>query len=320
MTGWQPLSTRNVKRSPVADALHDGVPAHLAQPMLHWLNSIFDDDYGHRSYRDVSDMERWAHRIAARVRLDIQRFRLNEHGNISGPVENPYRGNNPASQTILAVAKRDVRRSRFSSLFGRRSSRNATRFLDIIDAALADGVKMEKAIELERLLADGGSAWRVADDNKGLQKRVDPTALEALQAISDTTAGIHLSAAWTAAYGRHPIPSRAYSEAIKAVEAACIPVVLPGAQGAKATLGKVIIALNNHQQDWQLAILSSGAPADISPLLAMLRLLWQGQTDRHGGSTPTIPVTAQAAEAVVHLAVTLVQWFQSGAIQRVGAP
>lgn len=70
--------------------------------------------------------------------------------------------------------------------------------------------------------------------------------------------------------------------------------------------------------DWQLAMHSSGAPADIGPLVAMLRLLWQGQTDRHGGSTPTIPVTAEAAEAAVHLAVTLVQWFQSGAIRRVG--
>ncbi len=240
--------------------------------------------------------------------------------NISGPLENPYCGSNPASQTLLAVAKRDVRRSRFSSLFGRRSSANSTRFLDIIDAALADGVKVEKATELERLLTAGGSAWRVADDNKALRKRVDPTATGALQAISDTTAGTHLSAAWTAAYGRHPIPSRAYSEAIKAVEAACIPVVVPGPRGAQATLGMVIIELNNHQQDWRLAILSSGAPADISPLLAMLRLLWQGQTDRHGGSTPTIPVTAQAAEAAVHLAVTLVQWFQSGAIQRVDAP
>jgi hypothetical protein len=67
--------------------------------------------------------------------------------------------------------------------------------------------------------------------------------------------------------------------------------------------------------DWQLAMHSSGAPADIGPLVAMLRLLWQGQTDRHGGSTPTIPVTAEAA---VHLAVTLVQRFQSGAIRRVG--
>lgn len=190
----------------------------------------------------------------------------------------------------------------------------------MVDATLAEGVTPQGAQELERLLTSGGSAWRVADDGMSLERRVDPTATDAFRQAATGNPASHLAAAWTAAYGRKPNPTVAYSEAIKAVETACIPVVTPGAQGAKATLGKVIIALNDHKQDWQLAIHSSGVPADISPLLAMLRLLWQGQPDRHGGSTPTIPVTAKAAEAAVHLAVTLVQWFQSGATQRVGAP
>jgi hypothetical protein len=127
-----------------------------------------------------------------------------------------------------------------------------------------------------------------------------------------------LSAAWVAAYGRHAIASRAYSEAIKAVEAASIPVVLPGQK--MVTLGKVIRELRDHPDRFQLVINAKegSGPADISAVHAMLSLLWEGQTDRHGAPTPTVPVTPEAAAAAVHLAVTLVQWFQSGAVQGAG--
>ncbi|WP_226652833.1 hypothetical protein [Streptomyces hydrogenans] len=48
----------------------------------------------------------------------------------------------------------------------------------------------------------------------------------------------------------------------------------------------------------------------------MMRALWEGQTSRHGGQTPTPPETLEAARAGVHLAATLVQWFVSGAVVR----
>ncbi len=314
MTGWQPLSTRATKRSP-EEYLHEGVPAHLAQPLLHWLQSLFEETYEMNKDKDA---EHKAHRIAARLRLDLQRIHLGPRGEISKPRKGIYRGENPTSQTLIALAKQDVvRRSGFSGLFSRRPSANAAVCLDIIDAALADGVKKDRAFELERLLTDGGSAWRVAEDTKALQRRVDPTATEALRVTTDaSTAATHLNAAWTAAYGRHPIPSRAYSEAIKAVEVASIPAVLP--HDRIATLGKVIGQLRQQQEQWHLAIaIPGGNPADISTLLAMLRLLWEGQTDRHGNPNKSIPVSSEAAVAAVHLAITLVQWFRSGAIRRV---
>src|SRR5262249_48786547 len=142
-----------------------------------------------------------------------------------------------------------------------------TVLLDVADATLADGTSKAAARDLERLLADAGSAWRVADNRKSLERRVGPTATHAFRQSAVGNPGPHPPAAWTAAYGRHPDPSRAYSEAIKAVEAACIPVVIPGESGAKATLGKVIIGLNDHQQDWRLTIRSAGAPSEIGPLL-----------------------------------------------------
>jgi hypothetical protein len=48
----------------------------------------------------------------------------------------------------------------------------------------------------------------------------------------------------------------------------------------------------------------------------MLEALWVGQSDRHGGNLPPVPVTTEAAQAAVLMATTLVQWFQSGAVRR----
>jgi hypothetical protein len=295
MANWRPLSKRGTDPAPEEDTLHEGVPPHLAQPLLHWIDSLFE----HTDWEDdFADSERRAGRIAARVRLDLR----------SIPLASAHAGNNDgtwcASRALVHLAG---------------ESDDAV-LLDVTDATLADGTSKKSAGDLERLLADGGSAWRVADNRKSLERRVEPAATDAFRIAAAGNPEPHLAAAWAAAYGRHPNPSRAYSEAIKAVEAACIPVVIPDARGARATLGRVIIDLNDHQQAWRLAVHSAGAPSEISPLLAMLRLLWQGQTDRHGGSAPTIPVTTPAAEAAVHLAVTLVQWFRSGAVHRIGRP
>jgi hypothetical protein len=290
MTQWRPLSQRGDDYPAAEETLHEGVPAHLTQALLYWIDSLFD----HQEFSNrFPDSERRAGRIAARLRLDLRSVpedkarSRGDHGIWS------------ASRALVCLADKS----------------GGTLLLDAIDATLADGVAKNDAKELGRLLTDGGSAWHVADDATGLQRRVDPTATEALRAVTaGTSAAAHLNAAWAAAYGRHPATSRAYSEAIKAVEAACIPVVLP--QDRIATLGKVIGELKQHEQQWHLAISAPGGnPADISTVMSMLRLLWQGQTDRHGSSQPTTPVTAQAAEAAVHLAITLVQWFQSGVVR-----
>jgi hypothetical protein len=240
-----------------------------------------------------ADPRQKAGRIAARLRIDL--------GPISKALEKEYRNPDPpeALQRFAAYSDDAV-------------------LLDLVDATLIENVSKKNANSLEQLLVNAGSAWRVADDRRSLERRVDPTATEALRAVAQGNAAPHLAAAWNAAYGRHPQPSRAYSEAIKAVEGAGIPVVLPGRTGAKATLGRVIQQLSDHSQDWRLAISTPAPGAGITPLVDMLRLLWQGQTDRHGGSEPTAPVSAEAAEAAVHLAITLVQWFQSGAVRRSG--
>jgi hypothetical protein len=299
VAGWRPLSRRGTEPSPDEDALYEGAPNHLAQSLSYWLDALFAQQEKGDYSRGFMAAERRAGRVAARLRLDLRtvpRDKAGERGR--------YKGQWSASVALVHLV----------------SEAGGAALLDTVDAALADGVSKSDADELDLLLADGGSAWRVADDRKSLEQRVDPTATDAFRQAAAGNPGPHLADAWAAAYGRHPNPSRAYSEAIKAVETASIPVVIPGTRGAKATLGKVIIDLNDHQQDWRLTIHSAGTPSEISPLIAMLRLLWQGQTDRHGGSAPTIPVSASAAEAAVHLAVTLVQWFRSGSVHRVSRP
>ncbi len=295
MADWRPLSRRGTDPSPEEDALYEGVPPHLVQPLLHWIDSLFE----HTSWEDeFPASERRAGRIAARVRLDLR----------AAPLSHAHAQNN---QNIWSASR---------ALVHLAGASGDTVLLDVVDATLAEGTPKGAARDLEQLLTGGGSAWRVAGNRKSLERRVEPAATDAFRQAAAGDPGSHLATAWAAVYGRHPAPSRAYSEAVKAVEAACIPLVIPGARGARATLGKVIIDLSDHQQDWRLSICSAAAPAEISPLLAMLRLLWQGQTDRHGGSAPATPVTAPAAEAAVHLAVTLVQWFRSGAVRRAGRP
>jgi hypothetical protein len=299
MAGWQPLSKRGTGSSH-EDALYEGVPAHLGQSLLYWLDSLFAREEGEfHEDEDFVAVERRAGRIAARLRLDLRSV---PDARARPRYSKTYRNRQSASVALVHLA----------------GEADDTVLLDVIDATLADGVRKSDARELDRLLADGGSAWRVADDAAALERRVNPIATKALRRTTGTAAS-HLKAAWSAAYGRHPDPSRAYSQAIKAVETSYIPVVLP--RDRLATLGKVIGELNQNAPRWQLAINApGGAPADISTLLAMLRLLWQGQIDRHGGNGPAIAITAPAAEAAVHLAVTLVQWCESGAIQPTSNP
>lgn len=67
---------------------------------------------------------------------------------------------------------------------------------------------------------------------------------------------------------------------------------------------------------WVLAIRGPGGAGSITPLIAMIELLWTGQTSRHGGQAPTRPETFEEAQMAVHLAVTLAQWFIGGAVSR----
>ncbi|MFJ3762481.1 hypothetical protein [Streptomyces sp. NPDC090080] len=171
---------------------------------------------------------------------------------------------------------------------------------------------------LQQLLDDGRSAYTLRADQAGLRQRVDPT-VEALAEAAVTSAdqdpvrgsaGAHLNQAWKAAYALHPEPGKAYGEAIKAVEAAAHATVEPN--NNKATLGTMIKVMENTPDRWVVGIGSVPSSAGAETVVRMMRLLWTGQTSRHGGSRPTRGETVAEARAAVHLAVALLNFFTDG--------
>jgi hypothetical protein len=203
-------------------------------------------------------------------------------------------------------------------------------FLDVVDGILflrshaADEATWDAAREearviarkcaasLEKILRLGGSHWRVQGDH--LEARVDDRVREAVdqakKETAATSASTHLGNAWLACYGRNPNPGLAYSEAIKAVEAAAAPVLSP--KDLKATLGTMLGQIRATIALWRFAI----APGSIDSVISAMSTLWDGQTDRHAGNRPTTPITPDAAQAAVLLAATLVHWFATGAVTR----
>lgn len=170
--------------------------------------------------------------------------------------------------------------------------------------------------ELRHDLEDAGSAFTVADNNRALVTRVDPTVVSAMQEAmaADPDAGELLADAWDHAYRLHPDPDAAYDDAIRAVEQIACPEVLPKEPGS-ATLGKVIAHLTQGGHKWQF-VLQDGAGNDtVDPITALTDRLWVGQVGRHRGDD-TRPHTLEEARAAVHAAAFLVQIFASKAISR----
>jgi hypothetical protein len=211
------------------------------------------------------------------------------------------------------------------------------RSLDGDDVSLLDGIDgvlnlnleeksynlaVEAARNLEARLREGNSIWKVSDTLDALERRQDATVTAAVRQASDTAsssgrpaASDHLRIAWHEIYGLHPDPSKAFSEAILAVEAVAVPVITPNQ--VDATLGHVYGQLRNQSDLYELAITDkSGAPASVQPVTELVGLLWHGHTDRHEGNVPAIPINPEAAQMAVHAAATLVQWFASGAVRR----
>lgn len=168
---------------------------------------------------------------------------------------------------------------------------------------------------LNRLLVTGGSAYHVL--NGRLERRVDETTAAAFERVAATAgdeASMHLRRAWTATYGRDPEPSRAYGEAVRAVEALACPMLLP--KDPKPTLGKAIAHLRDRPDEWELVLPGERDAAGVVPLLVMLQLLWAAQRSRHAGSPNARDQLLTEAEAALSLAIALVQWFASGFVHR----
>lgn len=174
---------------------------------------------------------------------------------------------------------------------------------------------------LQQLLDDGHMIYRVRPDGLGLERRASPVAhaeaiiaTDAAEQAGFPAAGERLLAAWNAIYALKPDSSGAYRDAVRAVEAVANPLFLPAARAP--TLGKVIRHLDEHGGDYEMVIADkTGSPADVSAVLGMMRLLWEGHRDRHEGGPTTAPITPESARAAVALAVTLVHLLSTSSIR-----
>jgi hypothetical protein len=136
--------------------------------------------------------------------------------------------------------------------------------LSFTDALLGrSGWANGRGTELEGILAMAGSAYAIRSDWLGLEMRVLPEARDAVAAAiasmpTTSSIGEHLAAAWKAAFSISPDPVKAYSEAIKAVEAAAAPVLTPN--DSLATLGKLIGHLAGNLGAWNMVISKGNRP------------------------------------------------------------
>lgn len=290
---WRPLGVETDDGVAQYDALHDGIPEWMDAAFWAWVQDGLTEQ---RRYRDGSGRvphlrENETERLAQALRIPLPNLR--------------YPGTDPASGRQQIGSAMQVLRQHGHGL-------------QVADYMLAHFPSPD-AGALDALLERSKSAWRVGtrSGKRGLVRRVPLGVQVGADFVMSRSAraGVRLAEAWEDLYGLNPNPSNAYRHAILAVEDAAIPVVSP--TNTSATLGTVLRQVED-QGDWRLPMLCEHAKAPSRDvILGMMRLLWHGQHDRHGGQ-PSAPgdVTEPEAAVAVAIATTLVQWFDAGLVER----
>lgn len=192
------------------------------------------------------------------------------------------------------------------------AAREEDRLLDLADALL----QFTDGTALEFMLSVGGSAWKV--DHNRLVRRVDKAAQLAYDEIANQSnpAATEIRTAWAEAYGRDPDPSDAWDHAIKALEFALKPIILPNDQ--RATLGGVVGKIESQPHTVPLIIKDNGnKEPTVDPAAALgqvLRLVWPNP-DRHGSTAIRDP-SIEEARAIVQIAIMVIQWVNIGVFDR----
>lgn len=289
---WRPLGVESDDEIADYDALHDGVPEWLVAPYWAWVRGSltirgrYSDGSGDFAMLDTD----LAEQLCQTLMIALPNLRM------PACYDNGQRQLGSAESVL----------------------RDHPHSLQVADYLLAhDGHAAPET--LEELLRRGKSAWTVAtrSGRPGLVRRVPLGVQVAADSVMARAgrAGLRLANAWEQLYGLTANASEAYRLAILAVEDAAIPIVSP--TNASATLGTVLRQLED-QGDWILPMEREHSEAPTGDVVvSMMRMLWHGQHDRHGGQ-PSAPGTVSTEEAAVAvgLAVTLVQWFDSGLLRR----
>lgn len=180
---------------------------------------------------------------------------------------------------------------------------------------------MEVRTPLQLILDDAGSIYTVHKSGLALERRMDPAAailiddaLKSAEQPDRGSAARHLLQARDAAYARNPDAVKAYSEAIKAVEAAAHVTLQPNHR--KATLGTMLGEFRQIRGKLIAPIAGPSGIEGIAMVESLMETLWTGQSSRHGNLQITRDETPTEAVEAVHIAALLVQLFASGVIRR----
>lgn len=294
---WVPMHLRD---DPEAVDAHrtpaPGVPDWLRPPLLDWARETFETKTPHLDGRDEV--------LLLRVRAFVLFSKLEGFADTGfGP------------STLHALMERCAEEDEL--------------LLNVVDFQLAhpDIFEEQNRILLEFVLGAAGSIYRVVEKGEafGLEERVTDEEFGAFEEATseDSSTTEHLKDAWQSAYGRQPDATRAYSSAIKAVEAAINPLALPADQSA--TLGKVVGALVPEERVKTPRIETRLTPRprkrDPQPtsetIGQLLALLWDSQKARHGrsGSERDEENTLDEARDAVRIAVLIVSLCRTGGIR-----
>lgn len=315
---WRPLSQRARGQSP---ALVEGVPSHLEQRLRRWLARTVSTTAAH----DLAD------RVLARLHYDVVDLAADFE---PVPTAAEALAWHLLAEDLLDAVDATLYLHPAHDLLAQAEAMSVHWPEQSLMAAVYSSTRQAAATPLQlavasltRLLTDCDSVWTVAPDTRSLRRRrplAENVQLSAvLQATTSAATGpmagyeaacqlaaADLAEADRALHGLHPDPSNAYRLAIRAVEHAAVPVVMP--QNTKATLGQVTHHLRDAPGKWQLA-----TGADGSCAAAMMATVWSGHSDRHGGQPGEHTPTLAAAQVALSLATTLVGWFATGQLRRI---
>nr|WP_154922001.1 hypothetical protein [Microbacterium testaceum] len=269
LNDWQRLSVRDGRRKPAT--LSEGFSPAATRGLVHWL----EGELGYRTAGRAFDFDGLILSVALVCDIELDPERTWDVSLLEQLL-------NPAAEDDELM-------------------------LDVLDATLAKSV-VHSHKTLHGLLRDAASVWTVTEDGRSLVRRVGRAAEVAYSdAVGvDDPASNELSEAWVAMYGTSPNYSDAWDHAIKAMEAALVPIVAP--KNPRATLGTVTAELEKGVKFVAFAL------GSVETLGAVTRLAWPNP-DRHGGGQGRAPEEDETS-GVVHLAVTVVQWVRNGVVFR----
>lgn len=290
---WRPFSARRSEAGHQEFVrLTDGVPNWLRESLWRWLSARM-----HGMFYD--GRTRYSSPDTAKIRRAERVLRISSEWYGDGKIH---------TDRLKGLA------SLRNALY-----KNEEAFLGAVDLMLSDLEPASNECKaLECTLEEAASAWRVGlvSGKPGLVERIDPTVQLAAETTGtlDARAGRLLADAWKHAFSMTRDPSAAYRYAVRAVEAAAAPVISP--KDSIPTLGKMISAFRDKPEKWNFTFKVDSAADPKTVLLGMMQILWTNEYTRHVDPDIQAPlhVSQSEAESAVVLALTLVNWFASGAI------